>query len=410
MTPTIKKRIYIIYIGGFLNERIVNERQLPTRNPAGSNRMQRIANALQSAGQPVLIVSPGTCLRPKFTGIFIHSLRICRTKSTPVIFSPAIGVRFLSAFSSYIFLPLTLLKLFSKKDISAVIIYNFSPLLVILSAWIKWILRIPVFQNIEDVSIPELTDWIPGKEVRPFQELIFSVCMKFIAWLSNGLIVPTKRFLKYVALKPNLVITGCIAIIKNGVKKNNNREKKIQILFAGKIGDEHGISLFVETLFKIDQQNDFSDKIEVNICGSGVKSDWLSSQCERINTIKVKYHGFVNDQKYKRLLEASNVCVALQDPTGRYATYKTPSKVYEYLGNAKAVIATDVGDLVELPEDVITICTAFNASELYDKIESFVEDSSLLQKQAQLAGKYAREHFGDRTVGTNLRQFIEKNS
>ena len=37
------------------------------------------------------------------------------------------------------------------------------------------------------------------------------------------------------------------------------------------------------------------------------------------------------------------------------------------LGNAKAVIATDVGDLSEIPREVITICSPFDENELYKK-------------------------------------------
>lgn len=406
----LKQKEYVIYVGGFLNEQIVKERNLPTRNPAGSNRMQRIADALQTNEQQVIIVSTGTCLKPKIANTFFHPERTCRLNNTHVIFSPAIGIPFLSALSAYFFLPITLFRIVSKKNVRALIIYNFSALFLLVAFASRYFARIPIFHNIEDVSTPMLSDWFPKREVRPFQQLIFSICMKGIAQLSNGLIVPSKRFLQYVAQKPNLIITGCIESTKVIDKQIDPEEGKIQILFAGKIGNEHGIDLFIETMLKIEQQSDLSSILEVNICGGGEHSAWLTKQCDKFKNLAIQYHGFVTDNEYSTLLNAADICIALQSPSGRYATSKTPSKTYEYLGNSKVVIATDVGDLSELPEEIISICTPFTSDELYKRINEFAKNRHLIPIRKSMAGKYAQQHFSSQVVGHKLRKFIKEYS
>lgn len=396
-------RGYILYIGGFLNEKIVEERGLPTRNPAGSNRMHRIANALKKSGTNVLIVSPAVSMRTHSSQKWLSS-SVQKIGEVPVLFTSAIGLPILGVLSTFVTVPYSLLSLGRRRKVSAVIIYNFSPLLVLLAFLYGIVFRIPVYQNVEDVSFPKLNDWKPETEVRPLQQLVFYFSMKTIAAISRGFIVPARRFMQYLdPTKPYRVVTGCINVDRE--KKPaawHDDDAKIHILFSGKIEFEHGIDVFIEALKMFATAQPMASKIAVDICGGGAKSDWLRSEVQSMGNLKVYYHGFVEDAMYAKLLKNSDVCVALQSPHGRFATYKTPSKVYEYLGNAKAVIATEVGDLGELPEEVIVLCKPFNSQTLFEHLKNLRENPKKIKVLSKRAGTYAYEHFSYENVGRQL--------
>lgn len=403
----MKNEKYILYIGGYLDEKIVQKRGLPTRNPAGSNRMERIANAMNMVGQKTIIVSPGISLRTKFTDKIIHSADVRRSKKTPVIFAPTIGLPIFGVLSIFFLLPLMLIRLRKKRKISTVVIYNFSPLLVLTAFMYRYVFRVPVFQNIEDVSIPKLNDWSKESETRPLQQIVFYICMNLISFMAKGFIIPTRQFLSYLdKSKPYKVVTGCIDVKpSNLLKKKEQYGDTIHILFSGKIEFEHGIDKLIGAMQLIDE-NKLCENITVDICGGGSKAQWLEDELKSINNINITYHGFVDDVDYIQLLDESDICVALQDPSGRHSTTKTPSKVYEYLGYYKTVIATDVGDLAELPTEIIAICTPFNETVLSQLLTNYIEDKELIEEQAKKAGDYAFEHYSYTKVGDILTQFI----
>jgi hypothetical protein len=144
----------------------------------------------------------------------------------------------------------------------------------------------------------------------------------------------------------------------------------------------------------------------VDITGGGAKSDWLKQVIPKIKNIDIYYHGFVSDEGYAALLREADICIALQDPQGRYASNKTPSKVYEYLGHYKTVIATDVGDLATLPKEIIRICDPFNEEELSRILSHYITNRVLIADQAMRAGDYAYEYYSYQKVGKVLSDFI----
>ncbi len=352
------------------------------------------------------MVSTGTCLFPKKAKCLFHKISISRTGFTPVVFCPALAIPLLSSCYAYLSLPLVISRLLKKRNISGVIIYNFSPLLFLIAVWLKTIRKIPLFQNVEDVSVPQIKDWLPATEARPMQQIIFYVCMKLIAHLSNGFILPSKNFLQYLFPKPTLHVTGCIEKVSIPILENQGNQH-VNLLFAGKISKEHGIDIFLEALYLILQNRELCKKVRVRICGSGNDSDWLQAQLAKLSpSLDCKYLGFITDKEYLDLLHQIDICVALQHPQGRHATYKTPSKVYEYLGNAKAVIATKVGDLSDIPEDVISTCDPFTGEYLAKQLETLIKNPNLLDKRKENAGLYAFNNFSYDKVGKKIQKFI----
>lgn len=403
----MKNREYILYVGGFLNEGIVNERGLPSRNSAGSNRMHRIANAIKSSGRRVIIASPGVSLRTTFKKFLFYPTTINKTGKVPVLFASTIGSPVFGMVLTFFIMPFSLFLLHKRKKFSSVIIYNFSPMLVIIAFIFKFLLRIPVIHNIEDVSYPKISDWSRKTEVRPLQQIIFFYCMRLISVISSGYIIPTKKFIKFLERKKSyLIVTGCININPNNLRLYNGNNNSINILFSGKIEFAHGIDKFIEAMLILEKSIEIKNRIKVDISGNGSKASWLKYKLQKFKNLNIHYHGFISDSNYKNLLNSANICIALQDPNGRYSTNKTPSKVYEYLGHRKTVIATDVGDLAILPSEIITICKPYNEKILSQLMINFINNKSISDKQALKAGQYAYTNYSYNKVGKDLSAFI----
>ena len=404
---------YILYIGNYLDEVVVKERGLPTRNPAGSNRMRRIAEAIEHQGESVTLISPAISLRTSWQGRLWHSSNVRRAGKVPVLFCGAIGLPILGTFLEPILLLLTLQGFASQHRIKGVILYNFNPTLVLIALWIRLFWKVPLVNNIEDISQPKLIDWLPQTEARPVQQLVFSICMAIIIRLCHGIIIPTEKFATVIPSdKSYLVISGCMpmSLAKFDNTSHQTDQYPIQLLYAGKIEFEHGIQHLLQALSLLSEDDNLAKKFTINICGQGGKAKWTVDYLGKLKKLDVRYHGFVSDKEYQQLLSQADVCIALQNPEGRYGSNKTPSKVYEYLGNGKMVIATRVGDLSLLPSEVISLCDLNNQHSLYQELINIARDRQLPQKRGQAADNYAREYFAYSVVGKRLVQFMFNSS
>ena len=322
-----------------------------------------------------------------------------------IFFPKTLSIPYVCIIYSYISYFFSLLFLIKKTKAKKIIIYNFDPLYVFISMFLRcfyW--NIKIINNVEDISIPKLSD-PKNNESRTFQQLIFYFCMNITAFFSHAYVINTKRFIKYLPVKKNiLVITGCILIKKPTI---NKPKEKIEILFSGKIEFEHGIDVFIAALKLIENSN-YCDKININISGRGGKVDWLENEISCFEKLKVRYHGFVSNINYKKLLENSDVCVALQKDDGRYSEFKTPSKVYEYLGNSKIVIATDVGDFSEINENIIKICKPLDPINLFQNLTEFTSKKDDLVTLKQNIYFYSKAEYDLSKVGEKLYYFLNQ--
>ena len=393
----------VLYLGNYLDEQIVKERGLPTNNIAGTNRMQRLTEALNFKYN-TLIVSPGVSLRIKkntentFLKTKNHAVDAVHIKYAKTLAIPFIGLLF--SFFSY---PSLVFSLIRKQKPKIVVVYNFDPLLVFITSVIKLFFRnVKIVNNIEDVSIPKIKDFSKKSEDRGLQQYIFYFCMKIIAKLSHAYIIPTKKFIPFLPEKENiLVITGCITIPPKNI---SDTTKKLQVLFSGKIAFEHGIDVFIDALKLVDNQL-LTHHCEVNITGGGNKVEWLKTSLKNLD-LPVKFHGFVSNSFYNDLLQNSDVCIALQKDTGRHSNFKTPSKVYEYLGNSKLVVATDVGDLSELGVEIIKICKPLSASSLSNLITNVIQEREHISLKKEVVYNFVKEKFDTQKVGERLFMFL----
>lgn len=406
MTPPLPT---VLYIGPYYLPEITMSRGLPTRNIAAFNRMKRFAEALSQNGVAVRIASPGITMRCAFYKRIFHKKHEYNEGDIAVTTIPGLGVPFLSIVMEPIFLLTWCFHHILKHRPHCVLVYNFSPSFLILTLAMR-IFGVHIIAQIEDVSVPKVSDWKNSSETRPMQQIVYGFCMRAILALSSGAVIPTSRFKQIIPpKKPYLVVTGCMPFMerqKHAAFPPGTKEM-INILFAGKYEKEHGVDLLIDFITKVHQKPSLAEKIQFHCCGANNYPDklkQLSIQC--LNSPAIHLHGFLSDGEYQDLLAHAHIVLALQSSRGRHTIFKTPSKAYEFLAFGKIVIATDVGDLKELAPDKLICLKEETADEilyvLIDVLDNYGKYNSLVQG----ALDYSRLEFSYQNVGLKLKKFI----
>ena len=390
----------LIYLGNYVSNHIKNKRGMPAYNPSCNNRMIRLSMAIKSAGSKIAILSPGISLRVKFNRKLIHKRTVEVHSKIPVIYCSALAIPFISVFWECFSEPYLLFKLNRKKKITGLLVYCFYPPHILTAFIARYFLKIPIILDLEDISIPRLSDWKKNTEVRPMQQLLAWPSMKAMILLSKSIIVPTKNFLSVLPnSKKVLVITGCLKVNPT-FRYNKYMNGRINVLFSGKIEFEHGIDLLVDCFRGIALDHKVANKFIFHICGSGSKKQWLLEQITTLDNLKIKVHGFVSDTNYLEILNKSNICLALQNPNGRYAKFKTPSKAYEYIGNGKVTIVSDVGDFSELPTDTCIVLKPYTANNFLSVLNNI--DREVINSISRSGYGYANKHWNLMPVGRKI--------
>jgi len=395
----------VVYVGPYLDEEIVRLRGLRGYNAAGSNRMARIGRALAAAGLRPIILSPAISLRAKAPDSLVHSPRVRRTGPVVVVYAACINVVGFNVLSSVLTQFLTLRTLIQREPLSGVIFYNSNTANVLMAAYLRLCTRLRILHNAEDIYTPKLRDWLPDSATRPLQNISFWLGQKLMGFLVHGYIVPTQRFLPWLSERPIArVVTGCIDF---GGRTHQEPNVQLRVLYAGKIEREHGICHFVEALRILDESA-APPALEVDISGMGDQADFVEKSISSLRNIKACFHGFVSKSTYEKLLAKADVCLALQDPAGRNAQLKTPSKVYEFLGYGKAVIATDVGDLAQLDPEVLKIIRVLDAQALAKLLTDLANEFDAVAVLRVAAQNHAIKHYSYDAVGKVIAGMISE--
>lgn len=388
----------ILVLGQYVDEPINIERALPSPGWAGSNRMRRLASAMKMSGQRVTIVAPGTALRMRRTKRLLHHHRVRRAGRVSVVFARAVGLPVLGLLLEPLFLAAAIGTLARKREVKVAMVYNFSPGLLICALLLKAVWHVSIVLDLEDVYIPRLSDWRRASPARPWQQLVYWMCMRGLLEVCDRVIVPTRRFLRFVPKrKPSLIVTGCLDVEETPRAKPRVGNGPLRVLMAGKLDQENGFDMFVAAAESLQIAQD-GREFEFHACGSATP--------DTRQLTAVQFHGALSATDYRHLLGTMDVCVVLQKPEGRWAGLKTPSKVYEFLGAGKIVVATDAGDYVDLTGPFLRLCKQVDVETLSAILREIRASRELLSSWSQQASCFALSTFSAVAVGQRLASFV----
>jgi hypothetical protein len=341
----------VIIIGNYIDESVFGRRRLPFRNSAASNRIRRLAEAFGEIDNKVFVVSPGTALSAHLHERWWDAGTVQRRGRVVYITCPSITKPIVSELAAILFVSVLTLKL-SKRGPKWLVMYCYYVNVLLPALFAKFFGSVPIVADIEDVAdIPlQILKTSSGEEIA--RRLINHGLMIAATTICDRYITPASKFIREIKADKEVdVISGCISAQEVGSIPKVQTSKVV--LMSGKIDDENGASVFlqsVETLCESGAMRGW----EFHISGSG-DSSWESlprtlAQKLRHNG-RVFMHGNLNNQSFKLLLARTAICVALQNPVGREANGKTPSKVYEALCLGKTVIvsALEEFDGIKLP-------------------------------------------------------------
>jgi len=397
-----------IIVGNYIDFNIKAQRGLPSFNPAGSNRMLRLAQSLTSIGEEVMIVSPACAMRMKWTGNLFHKQQIETFQNIKIQYCASIGLPIFGMLFEQIIVFLTIWKLSREHTVTSLVVYCYYPSSVWASLFAKYILRIKIIEDLEDICIPKLSDWRKSAEANPVQQIVGWFLMKLMLSISDHILIPTSKFLQFLRRKDNVaLISGCIEVpILDKIDLSTTEMKSIRVLFSGALEDENGVPLLIDFLKMLDKDKELSNTFIFDISGQGSKSSYLQNEVEKLKNIKIYFYGFLTEEEYANLLEKAKIALVLQNPVGRYSNYKTPSKGYEYVSNAKTVIVSNIGDFGQLPEEVLIMLDSYDSKSLLEIFKNLTIDK--MNAISKNAYDYAKKNWDSSIVGLKLIALLEK--
>jgi glycosyltransferase involved in cell wall biosynthesis len=404
----------ILLIGDYLEEDIVAERALPTRNLAGSRRLLRLAQAAAAGGLKPIIVSSGAAMRIGWRGRILHPGRARKRGSVTVVFAPCVGIRLLSALLKGLLVACCLVTLRRRyPGLLVAIVYNTSLTNAFIGAFWKCVLRGRVVLDLEDVGTVQVRDFLPGAEARALPECLDVVGRHVLCRMAVAALTPTRKFVRFLPrAMPVAVISGCGSIpTGTGIRRGHFPEitrETVRVFWAGKIMTGHGLGPFLDALRQLTAVGLGAERMQIDVCGSTRCATGLHEALRDTGFEGVTYHGFVTDREYDGLLRNADICLVLEEPDGRFGPFRTPSKAYEFLAAGKAVVATEVGDLGELPAEVIRILRPFNSRELAEALAVFAGAPEEAAAMGCAALKFAAENFAPGIVGPRMAGFIQR--
>lgn len=396
-----------IILGNYIDFNIKSKRGLPAFNPAASNRMLRFAQALTSTGEEAIIVSPGSAMTMKWTGVIFHKHQTEKNQNIKIHYCSAIGLPVIGMLFEQINVLFSIWRLTHKHNIKGLIVYCYYPSSVWASLFAKYILKITIVEDLEDICIPKISDWKKSSEANPIQQIVGWFLMKIMLFVSDQIIIPTSNFLEFIKYKSKVeIISGCIEvpILKNSNLINSTNEP-VRVLFAGALEDENGIPLLIDFLRMVDLDLELTKSYIFDISGDGSKASCLEEEIKKLKNCTVNFHGFLKESEYIELLSKIKITLVLQNPMGRYSIYKTPSKGYEYLGHGKIVVVSEIGDFGQLPEDISIQLKPYDAIVLFDLFKNFtVYKLNAISKNAY---NYSKNNWDSLIVGYRLNNLMQ---
>ena len=396
----------VVYLGQFISEKIRDERGLPTLNAAGTNRMHRVAQAIRDAEADCVIVSPGASCRMAWKGVWFHKASVTRSEGVPVCLASALGVPFVSAGWALISTLALVVSLHRRHGVSGVVVYNYRMIECLVATVARWMLRVPVLLDLEDVSIPKLTDLKSGGIESFIRQIWCGFMMGMTLRVCHAVFAPTSRFRSVLPHgKKFEVLDGCMRIpaLLSGEPETACAsicaERPLALLFSGKIEFEHGVDVLAKAILSIDMMQN-AHNYHFHICGGGSALEWLRRELFKVQQVNVFIHGFVSNCLFRQIFDRAEVCLVLQKPDGRHSFFKTPSKGYEALCAGKTLVVSNIGDFGMLPASVCRVVDPLNEESLVEAIKTLTRED--VRRYGKHALAHARTRWDSAVVGRRI--------
>lgn len=383
----MKKEDAIVYSGLFVTEQTHNKRSLPGWNVAATKRMFRLVYAFKRNGIKCFMASPGIMPRIKGHGQRLKPI-IERRNGVVAVSLGQLALPWIGYLLSPLSYVLFAIRLARRHKIRTVVQYCYYPGEIILSLWCKIFYGSRIILDCEDISVPSFKDWKKGSETRPVQQIWGYLLLKFSVLISSKVIILSRKFNDIIPTKKSIVISGCQKVDDLTLGESDEKAE-ICILYSGRVSKENGADIFADSIIRLDNMKTASP-LHFLVCGSGLIEE-MKKKLSGIKNIKVDFLGFLGNNEFDAMYNGVDVCLALQNPTGRHGRYKVPSKAYEAICSGKVLLAGDMGDFADIPDNVCLHLRPYTAEKLAEIFCSLSVEDVIPMRKAAL--DYGRQNF-----------------
>ena len=287
-----------------------------------------------------------------------------------------IGLKKISIFISIF---LTLLK-YSKKH--TYIIYNLYTPILIAALLLKKIFKIQIIAIVADLVYVDDLNCRGVKKILHFIEVkIQEHGLKSI----DKVIAVNKLIIDDFEIKNGMVLEGGVTL-KNDLKTkdiNKNSKKNKKIIFTGTLDNLNGIEFLLETFKNI-------NNVELHIYGRGPLELKVINASK--NNKKIKYKGFICQNKVMEILESGDLLILPRVQTIKTLRYTFPSKLFEYMLSGTPVIMTKIPGLSQGYIENTYVCDTNDVDEFAKFIQEKANlDSKELIKKGMLGRKFIQK-------------------
>lgn len=337
----------ILYIANYYLDDVIEQRNsAPYISQAGQNKSTYMIEMLRTGGNAVTIWSNAWT---KSTGF--HYYKGFQSKlDERVFYSDIFGAPFLNVYTCRKSCKRFIDQYEKKHHFDVIVFYNMrlegAP--VALYAKKKYGTKIVLQYEdglVQDAGITGLKKWLYRRMEKKTMPKLDG------AFLVNGkLKVPC----------PSVVVRG--ALVDQKPNRATATGHSPRLLFASTLDEQRGIGVLLEALAYTDEE------FELQITGRGS----LVEQVAKCKDPRVKVLGFLDYEEYKRVLQASDICINAQLAHGNFGNYSFPSKIYEYLSYHKLVVSSDVADAKEALRGIAFVYEKDSARELAKTIDEAI--------------------------------------
>jgi glycosyltransferase involved in cell wall biosynthesis len=172
------------------------------------------------------------------------------------------------------------------------------------------------------------------------------------------------------------------------------------ILYLGQLHGGQYVELFIRTAAKL--LKDYQENITFMIVGDGymaAKLKKISSQLGLDN--KLIFTGAIPHELVPQYIAAADVCVACFEEN-EVTLCKSPLKIVEYLASGKAIVASNVGEVTKMLENVGVLVNPGDIDSLVVGIISLLKNAELRNELGGLARKRAEGEYNWTVAASNI--------
>jgi glycosyltransferase involved in cell wall biosynthesis len=369
-------------------------RKICTDSPAASRKILLLANALRTAGVRSYVLSLGRGKADGSLSFYPHSVR--RILGVPVVYAPFSHTPFLSELISLFAFVRTILRIGGQSP-KAILFYNrvlaYIPTLIVSS--------LAGYKNVLELEDGEVSA-ASGQYMKRCQNVI--VRWLFDQCCRGGALIACSALSKMTNTRPVLSYYGTAVRELSDARWSS---PSLTFVMAGSLMPETGADTLIRAIELMRQESPaWAHELQFEVTGKGESLNAFKELAIKPGSPKVFVHGRTTDALYRKILNRSEVGLALKPIGGPLADTTFPSKVIEFAGAGLLVLSTDISDVRQVLGEGGFYLTSNNPRDLIHLFKRILDDRAGARICAEKVSRLVLNRCSPQRAGRDVANFI----